>query len=105
MVFKGHNYAIDRVRSINQERFITACQDGSVNIWITKKTKPVFKCQVAHAKGWISAMDNIKQSNVFATGGIDHTVKIWGIEGDHSAINVLQEVPVKGIVTDLKLTK
>ena len=104
-MYKGHNYAIDRVRTINQERFITACQDGSVNLWNIRKTKPVFKCQLAHAKGWISALDNIKQSNIFATGGVDNTVKIWGVEGDNRGVNVLQEVPVDGIVTDLKLTK
>jgi WD40 repeat protein len=80
-VFKGHDYAIDRVRTINLERFITASQDGSVNLWHTKKSKPVFKFPHAHQKGWISALDNLKQTNVFATGGIDHVVKIWGIEG------------------------
>lgn len=58
---------------------MTACQDGSVYLWNTRKTKPIFKCADAHSQGWISAMDNIKQSNVLATGGIDKTVKIWGI--------------------------
>ncbi len=79
IIFKGHDYAIDRVRSINLERFVTACQDGSVYLWHAKKSKPVFKLQRAHLKGWISALDTIKQSNIFATGGIDRVVKIWGI--------------------------
>ena len=105
IIFKGHNYAIDRVRTINQERFITACQDGSVYLWNTKKMKPVFKFAEAHSQGWISAMDNIKQSNVFATAGIDKSVKLWGIEGDNTGLKVLKELPVKGIVTDLKLSR
>jgi WD40 repeat protein len=67
------------VRAINLEQFVTVCQDGSVNLWNTKKTKPVFKFAHAHQKGWISALDNIKQSNIFATAGIDHVVKVWGI--------------------------
>ena len=50
-------------------------------------------------------MDNIKQSNIFATAGIDHSVKIWGIEEDNRGIELLQELPVKGIVTDMKLTR
>jgi WD40 repeat protein len=79
-VFKGHDYAIDRVRAINLERFVTACQDGSVYLWNTKKIKPVFKYPLAHQKGWISALDNLKQTNIFATAGIDHVIKIWGIE-------------------------
>jgi ribosomal RNA-processing protein 9 len=104
VVFKGHHYAIDRVRTINLERFITACQDGSIYLWSTKKTKPTFKLPNAHPKGWISAMDNIKQSNLLATAGIDRTVKVWAIEGDHSGLKLLKEIPVNGIVTDLKLT-
>ena len=79
VIYKGHNYAIDRVRTINLERFITACQDGSVYLWSTKKTKPAFKVAQAHPSGWISALDNIKQSNIFATAGIDKTVKLWNI--------------------------
>jgi len=54
----------------------------------------VFKLALAHQKGWISAMDNIKQTNVFATAGIDHVVKIWGIDsdpkGEPKGINLLK---------------
>ena len=39
-------------------------------------------------------MDNIKQSNIFATAGIDHVVKLWAIEsdakGDPKGINPFQ---------------
>lgn len=83
---------------------MTACQDGSVYIWNTKKTKAVFKSPEAHPLGWISAMDNIKQSNILATAGIDHTVKIWAIEGDHAGLKEVVSLPVKGIVTDIKLS-
>lgn len=91
------------MRTINLERFVTACQDGSINLWHTKKSKPVFKLSGAHKKGWISALDNLKQTNIFATAGIDHVVKVWGIEGDNKGINLLKEVGVNGIVTDLKM--
>lgn len=30
-------------------------------------------------------------------------VKVWGIEGEHSGVKLLREVPVDGIVTDLQL--
>ncbi len=83
---------------------MTGCQDGSVYLWHNKKTKPVFKMPNAHAKGWVSALDNIKQTNIFASGGIDHVVKIWGIEGEGNQLSLLKEVPVNGIVTDLKIT-
>lgn len=56
----------------------------------------MFKLPGAHKSGWISAMDNIKQSNIFATAGIDHAVKLWAIEsdakGDPKGIHPLREV-------------
>ena len=103
IVFKGHDYAIDRVRAINVERFVTACQDGSINLWHARKSKPVFKHHHGHKKGWISALDEVRQSNIFATGGIDHVVKIWAIQGESTGVSLLHEVGVDGIVTDLKL--
>ncbi|CAM5999699.1 unnamed protein product [Sphagnum balticum] len=48
-------------------------------------------------------MDNLKQTNVFATAGIDHRVKLWSIEGELKGINLMKEIPVNGIVTDLKI--
>jgi hypothetical protein len=63
----------------------------------------VFKFARAHSKGWISALDNLKQTNVFATAGIDHVVKVWGIQGEAKGVNLLKELPVNGIVTDLKM--
>ena len=72
-------------------------------MWHTRRTKPVFKCADAHSKGWISALDSIKQSNIFASGGVDRVVKLWAIEGECSGIRCLQEFPVNGIITDLVL--
>jgi hypothetical protein len=40
---------------------------------------------------------------VFATAGIDHVVKVWGIQGEAKGVNLLKELPVNGIVTDLKM--
>jgi WD40 repeat protein len=53
--------------------------DGSINLWYIKRNKPIFKNAEAHY-GWISALDSLKQSNIFASGGTDQTIKIWGIE-------------------------
>lgn len=58
----------------------------------------------AHPKGWISALDNIKQTNILASAGIDRVVKIWSVEGEGNALSLLKEVEVNGIVTDLKIS-
>ena len=41
---------------------------------------------------------------MFATGGIDRRVRVWGVEGDVSGVSLLQELPVEGIVTDLRVS-
>ena len=48
-------------------------------------------------------MDTLKQTNILATGGIDRSVRIWGVEGEGRGLNLLREVKVDGIITDLKL--
>lgn len=78
MIFEGHDYAIDRVRCINDEKFISACQDGSIYMWSQKKKKPIYKYQNAH-DSWIGALDTIKQSNIFASGSCDNIVNIWAV--------------------------
>lgn len=78
MIFEGHDYAIDRVRSINEEKFVSASQDGNLNLWSTKKKKPILKNPHSH-DSWIVSLDCIKQSNVLASGGCDGIVKIWAI--------------------------
>lgn len=78
--------------------------DGSINLWHTRRSKPVFKNIEAH-DGWICALDTLKQTNVFASGGTDNVIKIWGIEGDMKGMNKLREISMKGIITDIKLFK
>ena len=35
-------------------------------------------------------MDNLKQSNLLATAGIDHVVKLWAIEGESSGLKLMR---------------
>jgi WD40 repeat protein len=63
--------------------------DGSINLWHAKRSKPVFKNQEAHS-GWICALDSLKQSNIFASGGTDSTIKIWGIDAEMKGMTKLR---------------
>ncbi len=76
--------------------------DGSINLWHAKRNKPVFKNQQAHS-GWICALDTLKQTNIFASGGTDNLINIWAIDSDMKSMKKLREIAVKGIVTDIKL--
>lgn len=63
--------------------------DGSINLWHAKRCKPVFKNTEAHS-GWICALDSLKQSNVFASGGTDNVIKLWGIENEMKGMTKLR---------------
>lgn len=102
VIYEGHDYAIDRVRSINEEKFLSASQDGGVYMWSYKKKKPIFKMKNAH-ESWIGALDVIKQSNIFASGGCDSLVKIWAVGEDLKAFQQIHQIQTKGIVTDLRI--
>ena len=90
------------MRTINNERFITGSQDGSIYLWSDKKKKAIQKHRNVH-EGWICALDCIKQTNIFASGGSDKVVKIWAIDPDSKNLTLLQELQTPGIVTDLKI--
>lgn len=78
--------------------------DGSINLWHTRRSKPVFKNLEAH-KGWICALDTLKQTNILASGGTDNVLKIWGIDEDMKNMTKLREISMNGITTDIKLFK
>ena len=63
--------------------------DGSINLWHAKKVKPVFKNAEAH-KGWICALDTLKQSNILASGGTDNMIKIWSIDNEMKGMTKLR---------------
>ena len=92
------------MRSINEEKFITACQDGSVYLWSQRKKKPIYKNISAH-DSWICSLSSLRQTNIFATGDTTQNIKIWGINDEMKGMKVLHEIKSAGIVTDLVMRK
>ena len=56
MIFNGHDYSIDCIKSLSDSMYFTGSQDGSINIWSLKKKKPIFSLKDAHSGGWITAL-------------------------------------------------
>lgn len=54
---------------------------------------------------WIGALDSVRQTNVFASGDCDKSIKIWAIGPELKNFNLIHEIQSKGIVTDLKLSE
>jgi len=73
-------------------------------MWSQKKKKPIFKHANAH-QSWVGALDCIKQSNIFASGGCDSVIKIWSVGAELKNFENIHEIKTKGIVTDLKISE
>ena len=62
--FKGGDYSIDSIRSVNSKHFVTGSQDGKFSLWATKKNKPMSEVQDAHGECWITSVVFLKQFNL-----------------------------------------
>ena len=51
LIFKEKEYSMDCVKGINPTTFITGCQDGSLSLWNTSKTKPMKTLENTHENG------------------------------------------------------
>jgi ribosomal RNA-processing protein 9 len=56
MIFSGHDYSIDCIKSINDSHFFTGSQDGNVALWNLKKKKPVATLRNPQGGKWITAL-------------------------------------------------
>lgn len=108
VIYKGQDYAIDHVRSINQDKFISSSMDGSIYLYSSKKNKPLWKKSDAHNR-WVTALDSLKQTDLVASAGghpQDRCVKLWALEAEtKSGMKQIQEASVEGIVSALQVTQ
>lgn len=79
------------MRAINDDKFITACQDGSLFLWSQKKKKPLHRMKNAH-ESWIVALDSLNQTNIMASGGCDQKIKLWSIVGEMKGLSLLRTI-------------
>ena len=56
MLFKGGDYSLDSIKSINAKHFVTGSQDGTLALWATNKSKPIYEINEAHQDCWMTAL-------------------------------------------------
>eukprot|EP01117_Protostelium_nocturnum_P017380 TRINITY_DN7080_c0_g1_i1.p1 TRINITY_DN7080_c0_g1~~TRINITY_DN7080_c0_g1_i1.p1 ORF type:complete len:486 (+),score=179.89 TRINITY_DN7080_c0_g1_i1:130-1587(+) len=126
--FKGLSSSIDCVSYVNNELFVSGCQDGSVSLWSSAKKKPISTLKLAHffniqkeegnesentlerKHGWISSVAALKYSDLFASGSNDGFIRLWKIERPQgektpSGFKSIGVIPMHGWVNSLAFSK
>lgn len=77
--------SLDAVTMVNENRFLTGGDDGSVCLWQTNKKKPVAIVEKAHGharncESWVSSVAAYRFTDVAMTGGGDGFLRFWKCE-------------------------
>lgn len=111
LVFRGHKSSIDCVQYLTDTSFVSAGQDGALNLWKDSQKHPVRSVAAAHGQqaegagaNWVSSVASIKMSNIVATGSNDGFVRLWNANAEERVLAPVVEVPMAGCVNALALT-
>lgn len=111
--------SMDRVAMIDEETFVTGCDNGSLLLFTLHKKKPIFTVPLAHGLDpplrpdeasadhnpdpvvpsppqprWITALATIPYSDVILSGSWDGHVRAWKVSDDKRRIEPLGSVGV-----------
>lgn len=106
LVFRGHSSAVDAVKFLNDDTYISGGQDGKICVWKDSSKLPVATVANAHSNNsepsWITALASIKSTNVFASGSYDGMVRFWSI--NNKTISQLNQIKIDGFVNGLAIS-
>lgn len=82
---RSSTMSIDCISAVNEQRFVTGGDDGSVCLWGLNKKKPTATTLCAHGKGlgveqWISSICAFRNSDLTVTGAGDGKLRFWKLE-------------------------
>jgi len=76
LMFARHTYSVDAVTVVDQDRVVSAGQDGNMFLWSNASKKPLATVALGSGK-WITALRAIRQRNVVFSGGTDGFLRCW----------------------------
>ena len=97
LLFKGPKAAVDSVRLLNDDQWVTGSQDGSVMLWGKTKKKPLARRERAHGGKWVTSVGTRIYTDLAASGSSDGALRLWRV-GDDKKLYVAGTVPVKGFI-------
>lgn len=85
--------SIDCISVLNEHRFLSGGDDGSVCLWQLNKRKPTATAEHAHGQGngceaWVSSVGAFRNTDLVASGGGDGQILMWRCEEVPKLVNV-----------------
>jgi len=104
--------AIDCVRSINDNSFITGGDDGMVHLWSIMKKHPLNTRSFAHGHNpenkephWITAVATLVNTDISASGSMNGKIRLYRCSRDFKTLELLFDIPdVPGFVNSLQFS-
>ncbi|XP_026751621.1 U3 small nucleolar RNA-interacting protein 2 [Galleria mellonella] len=109
LIFNGPVGTIDEVKLLDEEHFVSGSDNGSLCVWSVLKKKPL--CTVNEAHGvendvprWITSLATLLNSDVFASGSYDNTIRLWKVCDSYRKVLPLFNIEVNGFVNSMQFT-
>lgn len=109
LIFNGPVASLDEIKLLDEEHFVSGSDNGSLCLWSLMKKKPL--CTVPEAHGsenkvprWITSLATLLNSDVFASGSYDNTIKLWKVSDGYRNIVLLFSIEVNGVVNSMQFT-
>lgn len=125
--------SIDCISMVDDSHFVTGSDNGNISLWSLSKKKPLFTVRTAHGvvplvedkkisgevsdelrnaqlQGgsiaqpfWITSLYAVPYSDIFISGSWNGTLKVWKINENLRAFELLGDLPnCKGVVTKIQ---
>ncbi|GAB5353015.1 hypothetical protein AAMO2058_000002200 [Amorphochlora amoebiformis] len=104
LLFKGARETLDCVRFLDEDRWVTACQDGSVALWGRQKKKALFRRDRAHGGKWVTSVGACVFTDLVASGSSDGYLRLWQVDGNNK-LEQLHEIPILGFINAICISR
>jgi len=97
---------LDSIRSINPKHFVTGSQDGTLALWATNKSKPIYEVDEAHGpSNWMTAVvklvlifllmfkGTLYNTDLVASGSYNDLLNFYKFDAENRTLDKIFELP------------
>lgn len=112
LMFSRHNYAVDAVCVVDQDRFVSGSQDGNVMLWGQTSKKPLATTSLG-ARQWITSLAAVRRGDVVFSGTATGSLRAWRLAKPEGAtdkkgfefVPALSAIQLPGIINQIAVGK